>query len=853
MILGQKRFSLRRGASKGKFPSVTLRSTALFLAAQWVAIAAAQESPEYTFSTLAGSPGIQGSANGTGSVARFRSPYGVAVDSAGNVYVADQGNHAIRKVTPAGVVTTLAGKPATSGSADGTSSAARFNSPCGVAVDSAGYVYVADTWNDTVRKVTPAGVVTTLAGSPGSQASADGTNSVARFKLPYGVAVDTAGNVYVADTYNHTIRKVTPAGVVTTLAGAPGAAGSTDATGSAARFYYPRGVAVDSAGNIYVADAFNQAIRKVTPTGVVTTLAGDTAQFNYPSGVAVDSGSNVYVADRSNHTIRKVTPTGVVTTLAGLAGNLGSTDGVGDTAQFYYPSGVAVDSTRNVYVADTGNHTIRRGTNVPGQPPSIVTQPESFDVPVGGTARFGVIGSGTDPLTFQWRLAGTNLIESDRCSGVVANELTITSVQTSDAGAYSVVVSNAWGLVISSNVWLSVTAGTAWNSSRVLGPNTAQYPFAGIYEFENLYLGDYVEVTSSNISQLVIKVSGTLTVGRSAAIRVRNACYPDAPQTPLSSFGSVSDLASLGIDVGDFHLYPNAFGKGGDGGNDQPGQGEAGMYEGFCGGGGGGYGGGRGVAGGVANGGSGGAGKVGYWYPVGQDLITNRTYLDGGPGGIGGGATSVGSEGGRGGHFDNFQGGRGGAGGDGGSSPAVYPPETVGGGGGGYGGGILTIIADTIRFDTTAPPFFCVAGQKGGDGYAMGSQGEGGMLIIQARQYAADTNHWDLGWTSFGDHTAGFTNGGHGVVVGAPQRHFLPGANTNASSGLRIAPGSAHRTNGQFQFTFSGESNKVCEIWGSTNLPQFQFLQRLTNAGGTVNFADPQTNLPRRFYQVRQP
>ena len=178
----------------------------------------------------------------------------MAVDSAGNVYVADAYNDEIRKITPSGVVTTLAGSAGQAGSSDGTGSAARFIDPCGVAVDSAGNVYVADYGNDEIRKITPSGVVTTLAGSAGQTGSSDGTGSAARFDDPMGVAVDSAGNVYVADYGNDEIRKITPSGVVTTLAGSAGQTGSSDGTGSAARFDYPMGVAVDSAGNVYVAD-----------------------------------------------------------------------------------------------------------------------------------------------------------------------------------------------------------------------------------------------------------------------------------------------------------------------------------------------------------------------------------------------------------------------------------------------------------------------------------------------------------------------------------------------------------------------------------------------------------------------
>jgi len=315
----------------------------------------------YTFITLAGNAGSSGSTNATGSAARFSAPFAVAVDTAGNIYVADTDNDTIRKVTPEGVVTTLAGQAGSAGSKDATGSAARFYKPSGVAVDGAGNVYVADTINNTIRKVTPAGVVTTLAGKAGVSGTNNGTGNAARFNNPFGVAVDSATNVYVADTYNFMIRKITPAGVVTTL------------VGPAALLFSPSGVAVDSATNVYVADYGNHIIRKVAPAGVVTTLAGwagssgsedgtgTAARFYYPSSVAVDSATNVYVADTYNYTIRKVTPAGVVTTLAGQPTRSGTNDGTGNAARFYLPSGVAVDGSGNVYVADTYNYTIRKG------------------------------------------------------------------------------------------------------------------------------------------------------------------------------------------------------------------------------------------------------------------------------------------------------------------------------------------------------------------------------------------------------------------------------------------------------------------------------------------------------------
>src|SRR6202043_3983058 len=225
-------------------------------------------------STLAGLAGSAGSADGSGSAARFRSPRGVTVDSAGTVYVADTDNHTIRKITPTGGVSTLAGLAGISGSVDGTGNTARFNFPNDIAVDSGGNLYVSDAFNNTIRKITPAGVASTLAGLAGNAGSADGTGGAARFNFPDGVAVDSTGNVYVADTNNSTIRKITPAGVVTTLAGSAGNAAYVDGAGSAARFNFPSGAAVDNTGNVYVADTGNNIIRKITPAGLVTLLAG---------------------------------------------------------------------------------------------------------------------------------------------------------------------------------------------------------------------------------------------------------------------------------------------------------------------------------------------------------------------------------------------------------------------------------------------------------------------------------------------------------------------------------------------------------------------------------------------------
>jgi len=349
--------------------------------------------------TLAGTAGTTGTTDGSGAGALFNGPSGVATDGSGNVFVADTHNHTIRKVTAAGVVTTFAGTAGTSGSKDGTGITAQFNFPEGVAVavDASGnlLVYVADTQNNTIRKITSNGTVSTLAGSAGTSGGKDGTGAQASFSGPSSVAVDANGNVFVADTFNNTIRMVTSAGVVTTLAGTAGSSGSTDATGSAARFNAPSGVAVDKNGNVYIADKGNQTIRMITPAGVVSTPAGSAgsasgangtgsqARFSSPAAVAVDGNLNVYVADSANDTIRKITSAGVVTTIAGVAPgggatSSGSADGTGFTARFNGPLGVAVDSSGNVFVADTGNSTIRQG--VPGAPDAMRIELD-WDVP----------------------------------------------------------------------------------------------------------------------------------------------------------------------------------------------------------------------------------------------------------------------------------------------------------------------------------------------------------------------------------------------------------------------------------------------------------------------------------------
>jgi len=428
----------------------------------------------YVVRTIAGSAYAMGSANGTGSGATFLSPQALVADSSGNLYVADTGNSVIRKVTPQGVVTTFAGTPGVTGTTDGPGSVALFNYPCGIAIDPSGNLYVADTYNCTIRKITPAGVVSTLAGqaptaaipSPINAGSTNATGTSAKFNFPRGVACDGAGNVYVADTINGAIRKITSAGVVTTIAGsAANTAQSLDGTGTAARFDYPYGIASDVSGNLWVADTSGQTIRAVTPAGVVTTPAGlagnagsvggkgNIARFNQPASIAVDSTGNLYVADQVNSTIRMISPSGAVSTLAGLAGNVGQTDAAGSSARFYNPFGIAVDIGGNVYIADTQGETIRIAT--PQTPdlfaPTIQTQPVGSTIVQTNSYTFTVVASGNPLPTYQWMLGGVPI------PGATASTYTIASAQGTDAGSYSVAVTNSIGTTNSNLVTLNVT------------------------------------------------------------------------------------------------------------------------------------------------------------------------------------------------------------------------------------------------------------------------------------------------------------------------------------------------------------------------------------------------------------
>ena len=333
----------------------------------------------YHFTTLAGS--TTGHRDGIGERAQFHAPEGIALDRQGNVYVTEYRNNGVRKITPDGKVSTLAGVSGELGHRDGAGEQALFNRPHGLTVDSVGNVYVCDMHNSVIRKIAPNGEVVTLAGAPTRAGTQDGRGAEARFNQPEDVAVDQRGTLYVADTYNYTIRRITPQGQVSTLAGQAGTPGSADGPGPEARFNKPVGLAIDRHGTLYVADADydgdqpgNCMIRKVTPEGRVTTLAGragqdstadgkgDQARFDRPVGIAVAPDGTLYVADTEADLIRKVSPAGVVTTIGGQYRKENFQNGVGDQAHFNDPQAIAIDPDGHLYVADTFNDRIRKAS-----------------------------------------------------------------------------------------------------------------------------------------------------------------------------------------------------------------------------------------------------------------------------------------------------------------------------------------------------------------------------------------------------------------------------------------------------------------------------------------------------------
>lgn len=418
-------------------------------------------------STIAGEASNEGSTDGIGTVARFSAPNALAQDVSGNIYVADEGNHTIRKISPSGEVSTFAGEPGVSGYIDGSTSQARFASPSGVAIDSVGNLYVADTYNHIIRKINTGGIVSILAGYPGEAGATNGTGGDARFSHPVSLTVDSANNLYVADSGNYCIRRVSPTGTVTTYAGGLGIFGRANGIGTNARFSSITGIAMDAANNMYVVDASLHTVRKITTDRNVTTLAGAftyegfgssdgtglAARFRSPRGINVDKQTGtIYVSDTGNHTIRQITPAGVVKTIAGLARDYGSTSGSGKKARFTSPTGLLVGGDGTIFVSDTGNNRIVRA--IPMIAPTVGDAPSALLVAAGEDVEVSITATGTPPPNLQWLKNGKPV------SGKTTNTLTLDDVTLANAGAYTLRASNEAGTKVSAPFRLAIVSQT---------------------------------------------------------------------------------------------------------------------------------------------------------------------------------------------------------------------------------------------------------------------------------------------------------------------------------------------------------------------------------------------------------
>ena len=393
--------------------------------------------PDGNIATVAGNGTYSYSGDGgPAKSARLSGPLGIAVDaSAGaNVYVADANNYVIRAVTSAGIISTVAGNGTPGYTGDGgLATSATLSAPNGVALDAAGNLYIADAGSpgNVVRAVTPAGIISTVAGDGTIGYSGDGGPATsAKLSAPNGVAVDASGKLYIADSNNHVIRAVTPAGIISTVAG-NGLNGFSGDGGSAkaASLSVPSGVAVDAGtGNLYIADSTNNRIRVVTPAGIISTVAGNGAggysgdggsatgaALATPSGVAIDLAGNLYIADANNSVIRKVTPGGIISTVAGIGTQHGYSGdgGLATSARLATPSGAAVNSAGDLFIADEFNNRIRKVARVSAEPPAVVAHL---------TGTLGANGWYTSTVSLTWTLTSNTAIQSN--SGCAARSIT---------------------------------------------------------------------------------------------------------------------------------------------------------------------------------------------------------------------------------------------------------------------------------------------------------------------------------------------------------------------------------------------------------------------------------------------
>lgn len=492
--------------------------------------------------TIAGSSMVSGFVDGAGPVARFNQPHAVAVDRNGNLFIADQQNHRIRKINSSGIVSTYAGTGAIGGT-DGPALSSTFNEPWGIACDTLGNVYVVDTKNYKIRKIDNAGIVSTVAGS-GVFGTTNGAAALARFGFPVGIAVSPNGySIYVSDYNTHTIRKIEN-GQVSTLAGTVFVSGFSDGAGTTATFNHPYGLAMASNGDILVADEWNNLIRRMTSSGVVSTIAGSgfpgsadgtafNAQFRFPAGICEDEIGNIFITDILNSTIRKLDPIGNVSTYAGLAGNIGSVNGNASVARFNNPTGVCFNpGDQALYVGDNANHIIRKITNVSSTALTLSI--------VGSTTR--CLG---DPVVFQISPSNlsnysikenTTLLGSSPTSTITLNNLSIGT-----HNLFATAIDSSGAIAISQNISITIlppfvptitsSGGTAICSGTPLTLNAQ----AG---------SNYVWSTGTTTASITVSAAGSYSVSVTNGVGCRGTSLPfnvTVETSPVASITSAAD------------------------------------------------------------------------------------------------------------------------------------------------------------------------------------------------------------------------------------------------------------------------------------------------------------------------
>ena len=398
---------------------------------------------------------------GSATISDLAFPYGVAIDSSGNLYIADYGNNVVEKVTSAGQLSVIAGNGTQGVVAEGTATATELDSPEGVAVDSSGNVYIADSGNNVIEKVTPTGQLSIFAGTGTCGAlPAAGTATNADLCNPSGVAVDSSGNVYIADSGNNVIEKVTPMGQLSIIAGTGTAGAPSAGLATSSNLFLPFGVAVDSSDDVYIADEYNQLVEKVTSAGQLSIIAGTgtpgapstglatSSDLYFPAGVAVDSAGNVYIADYANNLVEKVTPDGQLSIFAGTGTAGAPSAGLATSSDLDNPVGVAIDSSGSLYIGDSVNNVIEKVTaplTVPGAPTNVVVTAGHGQVVVSWTAPNSDGGTPITDYSVQYSTnGGASWLSASLCSGTNTS-CTVTGLMNGTGYLFRVAATNSVG------------------------------------------------------------------------------------------------------------------------------------------------------------------------------------------------------------------------------------------------------------------------------------------------------------------------------------------------------------------------------------------------------------------------